>query len=53
MRTYLGFDTFDDALTFRGFLINEGYEGTGISYEGNMWKVWYNKGTEDMDLVTV
>lgn len=29
--TYLGFDTFADALTFKKFLMREGYEKTQIS----------------------
>lgn len=50
MRTYLGFDTIEDARTFRDFLIKEGYENTDIEKShlstniyAVIYKVWFDK----------
>lgn len=43
MRTFLGFDTWEDAKTFQNFLIRAGYEKVDISKHGNLWRVYYNE----------
>lgn len=43
MRTFLGFDTWEDAKTFKNFLTAEGYEEVDISKHGKLWRVYYKK----------
>lgn len=41
--TYRGFDTFEDAKTFRNFIISIGYEKTEISRHGNLFRVYFEQ----------
>lgn len=40
-RSYRGFDTFEDAQTFRRFLISHGFKSVLVSKDGNLYKVHY------------
>lgn len=43
IRTFRGFDTEEDAITFKRFLISIGYEKVDMEYNAlsRKWRIWF------------